>query len=302
MLKGKGPSGFGGNSTAEEVTTGLDLSGKTYLVTGCNSGLGRETLRVLTLRGARVLGTARTPEKAKEACEAAGAGKATGFACELADPASVRACVAAVTADGARLDGIICNAGIMSLPTLERAFGWELQFFTNHIGHFILVNGMLDRLADTGRVVMLSSAAHTMAPRVGIELDNLSGEQGYKAWRAYGQSKMANLLFAKELSRRFAGSTRTANAVHPGVIATNLARHMNPIARAIFAASNPIFLKSEEQGAATQCYVATHPTLATVSGRYFADCNTKAPRGDAEDEGLAKRLWDKSAEIVASLP
>ncbi len=226
LFKKKGPCGFGYGSTAEEVTAGLSLAGKTILVTGCNSGLGKETLRVLALRGARVLGTARTAAKAQEACAEVGAAGATGFACELADPASVRACAEAVARDGARLDAIVCNAGIMALPRRETAHGVELQLFTNHIGHFILVTALLDRLADAGRVVMLSSAAHKSAPRVGIEFYDLAAERRYAPWRAYGQSKLANILFARELARRLAGTRKTANAVHPGVIRTNLGRHM----------------------------------------------------------------------------
>lgn len=299
LLKRKGPSGFGYGSTAEEVTAGLSLAGKNILVTGCNSGLGKETLRVLSMRGARVLGTARTVEKAREACAEVGGALATGFACELSDPASVRACVEAVERDGVRLDAVVCNAGIMALPKLEQFHGVEAQFFTNHIGHFILVTGLLDRLADDGRVVMLSSAAHRGAPRAGIELDNLSGERGYAPWKMYGQSKLANLLFAKELARRFAGTRRTANAVHPGVIATNLGRHMHPIARAVFGLAEPLVLKSIPQGAATQTYVAVHPAVAGVSGEYFADCNVAKPRSDANDPELARKLWQVSEEIAA---
>ena len=128
---------------------------------------------------------------------------ATPVACELAEPASVRAAVAKIKSLKVPIDGIICNAGIMALPTLNQAYGYELQFFTNHIGHFILVTGLIDSLAASGRVTMLSSRAHEAAPKGGIEFDNLSGEKGYSAWRAYGQSKLANLLFAKELARRF---------------------------------------------------------------------------------------------------
>jgi WW domain-containing oxidoreductase len=255
----------------------------------------------LSLRGARVLATARTAEKAQAACAQVSATKGQGLALELADPTSVRACVAAVKHLGTRLDGIICNAGIMALPTLEKAFGYELQFFTNHVGHFMLVTGLLELLADDGRVVMLSSAAHTQAPKDGIELDNLSGDVGYTPWRAYGQSKLANLLFAKELSRRFAGSKKTANAVHPGVIATNLSRHMNPVMRSVFGALSPLFLKTSAEGAATECFVATHPSLASVSGQYFADCNVKKPRADADDAALAQRLWAKTEQIVTGL-
>lgn len=302
-VKGKGPSGFGYGSTAEDVTKGLSLAGKTILVTGCNSGLGLEAMRVLALRGAHVIGAARTLEKASTAA-ATVTGKAEGVACELADPASVRACVETVKLKGVTLDAIIANAGIMALPKLNRACGYELQFFTNHIGHFMLVTGLLDRLADDGRVVMLSSAAHLAAPKGGIEFDNLMGDKGYKPWTAYGQSKIANLLFAKELARRFEGTMKTANAVHPGVINTNLGRHLGIPAWADkfgYGIANALFLKSVGQGAATECYVAVNPGTARISGQYFADSNVKKPRADAEDPALARRLWEISEEIVAKL-
>ncbi len=301
LFTSPGPSGFGYGSTAEQVTQGLSLAGKTYLVTGCNSGLGQEALRVLTLRGARVVGTARTLDKAKAAC-AAVSGQTVPLACELSEPVSVHACVAAVKAQGLKLDGLICNAGIMALPKLEQAHGYELQFFTNHVGHFILVTGLLEQLTDTGRVVMLSSSAHQMAPKGGIEFDNLGGTKHYGDWKNYGQSKLANLLFAKELARRFAGTRKTANAVHPGVIQTNLGRHMNAAMGFLFGVFGSVALKSVPQGAATEVYVATHPSLAGVSGLYFADCNVSKCRADADDPALAKRLWDMTEQIVAGLP
>lgn len=301
MLQKNGPSGFGYGSTAKQVTQGLSLTGKTYLVTGCNSGLGEEALRVLTLRGGRVVGTARTVEKAKAACDAA-KGDTIPLACELSDPKSVRACVEEVKRQGLKLDAIICNAGIMALPKLEQAFGYELQFFTNHIGHFILVTGLLEQLTDTGRVVMVSSEAHRRAPKEGIQFDNLSGARGYGAWASYGQSKLANLLFAKELARRFAGTQKTANALHPGVIRTNLGRHMNAAAWFLFGIVGPLALKSVAEGAATEVFVATHPSVATVSGQYFADCNVGRARRDAEDPELARKLWEVSEKIVAELP
>jgi WW domain-containing oxidoreductase len=299
MLKPNGPSGFGYGTSAEDVTSGLSLAGKTILVTGCNSGLGLETARVLSMRGARVFGTARTADKANEALKAfAGA---VGFACELADPTSVRAAVVAITAalGSSKLDVIIANAGIMALPKNEQAFGIDLQLFTNHMGHFILITGLLDVLADDARVVMLSSSAHTMAPRGGIEFDNLSGARGYSAWKQYGQSKMANILFAKELARRFEGTKRVANAVHPGVIQTNLGRHMNPIAGFFFGLGNPLVLKDVHQGAATSCYVAVHPKTTNISGRFFADCNLATERADGSDLETAKKLWAVSEEIAA---
>ena len=301
-LRGLGPSGFGFGSTAEEVAAGLALAGRTVLVTGCTSGLGQETLRVLAQRGATVLGTARTVEKARAACAAAGGEQAIPLACELSDPASVRACVAEVGRRGHRLDAIVCNAGIMALPRREVAHGIELQLFTNHVGHFLLVTGLLGRLTDDGRVVMLSSEAHRRAPREGIRFDDLGAERSYSPWTAYGQSKLANLLFAKELARRLAGTRRTANAVHPGVIATNLGRHMPWIMRVALGVATPLVLKSVPQGAATQTWAAVHPAAAPLSGAYLADCNVARPRRDAEDPALAARLWEVTERIVARLP
>jgi NAD(P)-dependent dehydrogenase (short-subunit alcohol dehydrogenase family) len=300
MLKGKGPNGFGYATTAEEVTEGLDLDGRTILLTGCNSGIGHETLRVLAKRGAHVLGAARTIEKATRACDAV-IGQATPVACELSEPASVEACVQRVRELGRPLDAIICNAGIMALPELRQKHGYELQFFTNHIGHFILVTSLLDQLAAQGRVVVVASDAHKGAPREGIQFDNLSGEKAYGPWTSYGQSKLANILFANELARRLQGSGKTANSVHPGVIRTNLGRHMNPIARGALALGAPLVLKSTAQGAATQCYVAVHPSVQGVSGKYFADCNESSPTAQARNESMAAKLWEVSEKIATEV-
>ena len=300
-FKSNGPTGFGYNSTAKDVTAGLSLTGKKILVTGCTSGLGAEACRVLSLRGAHVIGTARTQEAAAKACTRL-SNKGTGYACELADPKSVRACVAKIRHDGHRLDAIICNAGIMAMPKLQKAHGYELQFFTNHIGHFMLVTGVLDSLADDGRVVTLSSMAHTQAPKGGIQFDNLDGARGYSPWGAYGQSKFANLLFARELHRRFAGTKKTAYAVHPGVIRTNLARSAGGAVQAIFAIAGPLFLKTIPQGAATEVFAAVHPKALALAGQYLADCNRATPRKDAEDAALARQLWTVSEEIVQGLP
>ena len=300
VLGRRGPSGFGYASTAEEVTAGLDLTGRTVLITGSNSGLGAESARVLAARGARVVAAARTREKAAEAMKTLGI-DAIPVACELAEPASVRACVAEVKALGVPIDVLLCNAGIMALPERTLAYGHELQFFTNHIGHFLLVTGLLEALSADARVVMLSSAAHFMAPKEGIRLEDPSFARGYRPWAAYGQSKLANLLFARALARRFAGTKRTANAVHPGVIATNLTRHMNVALRAVYPIASAIAMKDVHEGAATQCYAAVHPSLAGVNGEYLADCNVAPSSRQARDEALGEALWKLSEELVATL-
>ena len=299
FFKGTGPSGYGWKTTAYEIVKDLDLGDRHVLITGCNSGIGFETMRAIAERGATVFGAARTCEKAERA-----GGKVDGevvpVVCELSEPESVRSCVAEVVDYGEALDAIICNAGIMALPELETVYGYEKQFFTNHVGHFILVTGLLDQLADTGRVVMLSSDAHRSSPKEGIQFDNLKGQKGYSSWRAYGQSKLANLLFAKELARRFADdeTSRVANAVHPGVIATSLTRHMNPILRGAWNLAGPLFLKSPAQGAATQTWAAVHPGTATINGEYMEDCNVADPAGRAKKPDLARRLWEETERIV----
>lgn len=301
MIQRPGASGFGYNSTAEEVTEGNDLKGKTYLVTGINSGLGQETIRVLSLRGASIIGAARSEAKARDAMTGL-SGTTIPLACELSEPASVRAAVANVIAGGHRIDGIIANAGIMALPKRTVQHGLELQFLTNHIGHFLLVTGLLDTLTPDGRVVMLSSTAHMQTYSQGIRLDDLDAAKGYSSWGAYGQSKLANLLFARELAKRLPAG-QTANSVHPGVIATNLVRHMLPdfAASLLRSAGTALALKTIPQGAATQTYVATHADAAKVSGEYWADCNVAKSSKHGRDDALAAALWAKTEEIVAKL-
>lgn len=291
---------FGASSTAEEVTAGLDLGGRTALVTGVSSGLGLETMRVLALRGAHVLGTARSLEKARAACATVN-GSTTPLALELTDFDSVVACAGAVATMGVPLDIVVCNAGVMEIPALEQVHGLEKHFVTNHLGHFLLVRRLLPQVlaAPQGRIVVVSSgSAARDAPAAGIEFDNLSGERGYEPRRAYGHSKLANVLFARELSRRFEGTMATANSLQPGVIMTQLGRYLpwyQLVAARLFGWA---FMKSVEAGAATQVYVATAPALAQVSGQYFRDCNPIVPEGHLQDDAMAARLWQVSEELV----
>ncbi len=299
-FRGRGPSGFGYSSTAEQVTEGLELAGKTFLLTGCTSGLGLETLRVLALRGARVLALGRTLEKASSACERVARG-AVPLGCDLSEPRSVLACVDSVLQRGVQLDGIICNAGVMLPSRVETKHGYELQFLTNHLGHFSVVTRLLDRLTSRARVVVVSSEGHRLVPRGGIAFDNLSARRGYSMWTAYGQSKLANLLFVKQLATRFADSGRIANAVHPGVIVTNLTRTLPSVLASGYRAISGLACKTIPQGAATQCYVATHPSVSAYNGEYFSDCNLAQPSAHANDAKLAQRLWEFSEAAVAEL-
>lgn len=294
-------SQFDRHSTAEEVTAGIDLTGKTALVTGCNSGIGFETMRVLALRGAHVYGTGRTADKAEEACESV-AGKTTPLVLELSDLDSVVSAANRFKADGTTLDILICNAGIMELPELEQINGIEKQFYVNHLGHFVLVNNLLAQIitAPQGRIVSVSSGRATAAvPPEGIQFDNLSGERGYDPALAYGQSKLANVLFTLELAQRLENTNATANALRPGVISTNLGRHMPRWKVIALDTVGKVFTKTAAQGAATTCYVATAPALDSVNGYFFDHCNAVRAGGFTEDRAMAQKLWSVSEQLAA---
>ena len=283
---------FNKSSTGEEVTEGLDLSGRTILVTGCNSGLGLETMRVLALRGARVLGTARTEAKASKAC-ASIKGDTIPLVCELSEPSSVRSTVEAVEEP---LDAIIANAGIMALQDRNVQYGVEEHMLTNHVGHFILVTGLQNRLTTDGRVVILSSGAHSYARGKELNFDDLAWDhRTYTPWIAYGYSKLANILFAKELARRLPQG-QTANALHPGIIDTAIWRNVPDEAAKRMKRS--LSFKTIEQGAATGIFIATHPSPSNISGEYFTNCAIGKPSAFAQDENLAARLWEVTEELV----
>jgi NAD(P)-dependent dehydrogenase (short-subunit alcohol dehydrogenase family) len=293
-------SSFDAKSTAAEVVQALDLTGKTYLVTGATSGLGFETARVLAGQGADVLLTGRTEAAAREAAARIGA-RSTGLALDLLVPESVVACARTVSALGIALDGLVCNAGIMRQGERRIVEGVEEHFAVNHLGHFLLARLLLPRVqaAPQGRVVVVSSSAWKWAPETGIDFDDLAGRQDYSANKAYGQSKLANALFSLELARRLAGSTTTSNAVNPGPVDTGLWRHTPGWQRALLAPFKGLLLKPVEVGAATQTYVVTAPALETVSGQCFQDCNPFVPPPQVQDAALARRLWDFSENWAA---
>jgi NAD(P)-dependent dehydrogenase (short-subunit alcohol dehydrogenase family) len=198
------------------------------------------------------------------------------------------------------IDMLILNAGIMALPQLEQVYGLEKQFVTNHLGHFIVGNRLLPQVqaAPQGRVVVVSSFGYKWAPAGGIEFDNLSGERGYEPNKMYGQSKLANHLYVRQLTQQFEGTPTTANSVHPGIINTNLGRHFPKWQLAMAKLIGWTFMKPVEAGAATQTYVATAPQLEGVSGYYFADCNPEVPDGEMENPELAAKLWDVSVDLT----
>jgi len=292
---------FGSESTAEEVTKGINLRGKVALVTGCNSGIGYETMRVLALRGAHVIGAARTEAKAAKACESV-AGLTTPAVIELSDFDNVVAATNSIKSEFPRIDIVICNAGIMELPELEQVNGLEKHFVVNHLGHFLLVNLLLDQIkaAPQGRVLSVSSGQSTRsAPEDGIQFGRLSGDGWYTPEAGYGHSKLANALFSLELARRLEGTTTTSNALTPGVIPTNLGRHMPRWKPFVLETFGKPFTKTIPQGAATSCYVATAKALENESGWFFKDCNPHRPGGQTENAEMAAQLWDVSEELVA---
>ncbi len=296
----RGP--FGAQSTAEEVSAGLDLSGKTALVTGCNSGLGFETMRVLALRGARVLGTGRTLEKAETACASVD-GDTVPLALELSDFDSVLACAQTVQSEGTNLDMLICNAGINTFGNLELIGGIEKMFVVNFLGHFVLVNRLLPKLVERGhgRIVHVGSrSAYKGIPSEGIDFGNLRGEGDFNASEAYARSKLANALFSLELAQRLRGTGVTSNVIHPGLVKTNIARTAPTWLRTLFDLFGDVIAKNPEQGAATQVYAATNPALKDVSGAYFEDCNPVVVNGDnyVFDAAMAQRLWQVASEMT----
>lgn len=287
LSQGKTAQGFRAGATAEQVTQGIDLRGKTALVTGCNSGIGRETMRVLSLRGAHVIGTARSLEKGEEACKAMPR-KATAEQLDLADFDSVVACGKRVAGLTDRIDILVCNAGIV-LDQLEQVRGLEKTFVVNHLGHYLLVRRLLKQViaAPQGRVVVVGSGDHRSAPPGGIQFQDLSG----RTWtQRYGHSKLANGLFSLELARRLAKTRATSNCLTPGHTRTNILRHTGNNYRED--------ARTVEQGAATPCYVATAPTLAKVSGQYFSDFRIGEQSPQQRDKAMAARLWNVSEDLV----
>jgi len=294
-------SGFDADSTAEEVTEGIDLRGRLVVVTGCNSGIGYETMRVLALRGAYVVGTGRTLDSAQAAC-ASVRGVTSPVALELSDFESIVRCAETIRSLNAPVDILVLNAGMRG-GEHEVVNGVEKHLAVNHLGHFLLTNRLLDRLylAWQGRVVVVSSrAAYSSAPEEGILFDDLAMRNHWSVRRAYAHSKLANALFSLQLALLLKGTRITSNALHPGVIATNIVRDESALVRRGFSLFTKFAGKTIEQGAATTCYVATAPVLGNASGRFFEDCNAVSVTGahHLDDEEQAARLWVRSQELV----
>ncbi|MGD0190402.1 MAG: SDR family NAD(P)-dependent oxidoreductase [Rhizomicrobium sp.] len=311
---------FSAESTTDDVLSGVDLSGKRVLVTGVSAGLGVETARTLASHGATVVGAARNLDKAHKATEPVRAAAAKGGGLELveldlASLKSVRACADALNKAGKKFDVVIANAGVMACPFGKTADGFETQFGTNHLGHFVLINRIAGLIKDGGRLVNLSSSGHRFSD-VDLEDPNFD-HTPYGEFVAYGRSKTANVLFAVEFDRRHKSRGLRATAVHPGVIQTELGRYMTPdVLKSMtdsINASTPGGLaafkwKSIPQGAATSVWSGFVAAGDLVGGKFCEDCHVAAIVDDpvvragvrkyALDPERAKALWAKSEAMV----
>ena len=312
-------SGFSRKTTASEVMSGIDLSGKTAVVTGGYSGIGLETVKALVAAGAQVIVPARDKQRADEALASAGLGVET-IEMDLGNLASVYACAAEIGDAHDAIHLLINNAGIMACPETRVGPGWEMQFAVNHIGHFVLTRELMPYLlnANGARVVCLSSVANRRSP---VRYDDIHFErEAYDKWAAYGQSKTANALFARELNHRRSKDGVQAFSVHPGGIMTPLQRHMKTEEMVemgwvdkngeISEQAKSLF-KTPEQGASTTLWAATSPKLNDRGGEYCEDCDIASVAGKdtprwsgvapwAVDDEAAKRLWAETEAMVLS--
>jgi NAD(P)-dependent dehydrogenase (short-subunit alcohol dehydrogenase family) len=297
-------SAFDKDSTAEDVTQGLDLRGKLAVVTGCSAGIGFETMRVLAMRGAFVVGTSRSLDRAKAACSQI-KGLTMPLRLDLGDFDIVAQCADVIRALQQPIDMLICNAGYRGGGNERQLInGVEKHFVINHLGHFILVNRLMDRLyrSSQGRIVTVSSrAAYRDAPDEGILFDDLGMARNYGDAMAYGHSKLANALFSLQLGQLLRGTRITSNALHPGVIKTELDRNLSAVSRFAWGAYVRLKGKTIEEGAATTCYVATSENLGNISGRYFEDCNafTIHGKGHMQNMAMAEKLLQTSIDLTA---
>jgi NAD(P)-dependent dehydrogenase (short-subunit alcohol dehydrogenase family) len=317
---------FGATSTTDDVLSGVNLKGKRILVTGVSAGIGVETARSLVAHAAHVVGAARDLNKAKAAMEqvskaaAANGGSFSLIELDLANLKSVRACADQLLAKGDAFDVVIANAGVMATPFGHTADGFETQFGTNHLGHFVLVNRIASLIRDGGRLINLSSAGHRYS---NVDLEDPNFERTtYEPFVAYGRSKTANILFAVAFDKRHRDRGVRAAAVHPGGIKTELGRYVEPgrlekvideINQQLAAqGEGPFQWKSIPQGAATSVWAAVVAPADDIGGRYCENCHvgkvvpadatitaiSEGVRGYAVDAKTAEALWKKSEEMV----
>ncbi|CAO2605053.1 Retinol dehydrogenase 14 [Lemmus lemmus] len=282
------------------------MHGKTVLITGANSGLGRATAAELLRLGARVIMGCRDLGRAEEAAGGqepdATKGQLVVKELDLASLRSVRAFCQELLQEEPRLDVLINNAGIFQCPYMKTEDGFEMQFGVNHLGHFLLTNLLLGLLKSSApsRIVVVSSKLYKYGD---INFEDLNSEQSYNKSFSYSRSKLANILFARELARRLEGTNVTVNVLHPGIVRTNLGRHIHIplLARPLFNLVSWAFFKTPLQGAQTSIYLASSPEVEGVSGKYFGDCKEEELLPKALDESVARKLWDISEVMVGIL-
>jgi len=286
-----------------------DMAGKIVLITGGNTGIGKEAAVGLASAGARVVITARNEERGraarKEIVERSGSTIVDVMPLDLARFESIRSFAADLLGRFDRLDVLVNNAGLILRRRTETADGFESTFGINHLGHFLLTDLLLERLRASApaRVVVVSSNAHKGARR-GLDFDDLQSARRYRWMDAYNKSKLANIYFARELSRRLDGTSVTANALHPGFVRSEFGRggDLGPVyGFGIRYIAGP-FAISPEKGARTTVYLAASPEVEGVSGGYFYKCKPSAPSAVAQNDDAARRLWDASERLVASVP
>ncbi|KAF2933222.1 short-chain dehydrogenase TIC 32, chloroplastic isoform X2 [Oryza sativa Japonica Group] len=310
LLRRSSSSGFSSSSTAEEVTAGIDGSGLVALITGASSGIGAETCRVLVMRGVYVvMGVRNLSAGARvrdEILKQVPSAKMEILNLDLSSMSSVRRFAEIFKALNLPLNILINNAGVCFVPFKLSEDDIELHFATNHIGHFLLTDLLIEKMKVTaiesgkeGRVVIVASVSYSLSYPGGICFDKINDESGYNRFLAYGQSKLANILHSNLLSSHLKEQDAKVivNSLHPGAVATNILHHWCPLYGAIRAIGK-YFVKGVEQGAATVCYVALHPQVAGVTGKYFSDCNITELKSHALDMDLAKRLWDFSLSQI----
>jgi NAD(P)-dependent dehydrogenase (short-subunit alcohol dehydrogenase family) len=282
------------------------MDGRTVIITGGNSGVGKATATALAAAGARMVITARREARGQQALadirRSSGSDDVDLVVFDLADLASVRQGTAELLARCEDIHVLVNNAGLVLSDRIETKDGYEATFATNHLGPFLLTQLLTERLVGSApaRVVTVSSAAHSSA-RSGLDFDDLQSEHGYSQMRVYARSKLANILFAGELARRLSGSGVTSNALHPGVVATRFAQDDDTSGVMAFGIKliRP-FILTPEQGARTSVYLASSPEVADVTGKYFVKCRQEAPSAVARDQAAASRLWSISEELVGT--
>ena len=291
---------FGGGVCTSQTR----MDDKTVLITGANTGIGKETAIDLARRGARVIMACRDMKKGQDAlnevAEKTGSSKLVLKQLDLASLASVRALAEDINKTEPKLHVLINNAGVMVPSELQKTQdGFELQMGVNHFGHFLLTNLLIDLLKSSqpSRIVVVSSSAHSQTTS-SFKFDNINSEKYYSKWDAYGQSKLANILFTRELAKHLEGTGVTANSLHPGAIKTELGRNMGGRFESMLMRFLFLFFKTPTEGAQTNIYLAVSEEVEGVSGLYFADCKVKQPSRGARDDEAAKKLWEISVESV----